>query len=133
MNTQNTFIYMHYSYEASEPAGKKSRIFFDANILFHKNYYNAIHPVPCIITHAQRGLASMRVSVYFNSRTTGYEPAYEGYQRLKRTKSSKNMWRISARARGRAAGTWPNPSISSAHAFDIEMTPPYARTSPAPR
>ena len=47
--------------------------------------------------HVQRGLqylvcvyVCVCVSVYFNSRPTGYEPAYKRYQGLKCTKGSKN-------------------------------------------
>ena len=62
------------------------------------------------------------LSVYFNSRPTGYEPAYERYQQLKRTKGSKNnvadFAEMSAFKLQRETGAarddiaWPNPSIS---------------------
>ena len=62
------------------------------------------------------------VSLYFNSRPTGYEPAYERYQWLKCTKGSKhnvaNFAEMSAFELERETGTardditWPNPSIS---------------------
>ena len=65
------------------------------------------------------------LSVYLNSRPTGYEPAYKRYQRLKRTKDLKNyvadFAETSAFELKRETVTsgddisWPNPLISGVH------------------
>ena len=62
------------------------------------------------------------LSVYINSRPTGYEPAYEQYHWLKRTKGSENnvadFAETSTFELERETGTarddiaWPNPPIS---------------------